>query len=378
MRPRKILVAGSVAQRRGYGGHAWVFLQYLLGLRDLGYDVLFVDRLLPSGDPHTDAANAHYLEEQAAMLGERIPIAVLGWDGLGLVSAEDAVRFARGADAVFNVMGFLDDDQLLDAPAQRVFLDIDPGFGQMWKALDLADVFGGHDIHVTVGQNVGRPSCSVPSVGIDWIPTLPPVVLRHWPPSQGKGRSFTTVASWRGPFGPVEYQGRMYGLRVHEFRRFVPLPGVTDTAFELAMDIDDSDQEDVDAMAAAGWRLVEPRGVAGDVISYRDYVRRSQAEFMVAKNMYAATSSGWVSDRSVCYLASARPVLAQDTGLREQFPDGEGLVLFSDLDEAAAGVRAITQDYPRHSAAARRLAEQHFDAAVVLPRLLRRVGLVSA
>src|SRR3954469_18128178 len=42
-----ICLAGSLAQKPGYGGHAWVFLQYLLGFRRLGWDVLFLDALAP-------------------------------------------------------------------------------------------------------------------------------------------------------------------------------------------------------------------------------------------------------------------------------------------------------------------------------------------
>ena len=44
---KSIVIAGSLAQKPGRGGHTWVFLQYLLGFRKLGWDVLFVDRLEP-------------------------------------------------------------------------------------------------------------------------------------------------------------------------------------------------------------------------------------------------------------------------------------------------------------------------------------------
>ena len=49
-----ILVGGSVAQRPGSGGHTWVFLQYLLGFRRLGYDVVLVDRLEPGHVPRRE------------------------------------------------------------------------------------------------------------------------------------------------------------------------------------------------------------------------------------------------------------------------------------------------------------------------------------
>src|SRR5205814_4619067 len=99
------------------------------------------------------------------------------------------------------------------------FLDIDPGFGQMWKALKLADLFQKHDAYITIGENIGRADCEIPTVGIDWITMPQPLVLEHWPVVRENDGAFTAIATWRGPFGPVEYQGRIYGLRVHEFRK---------------------------------------------------------------------------------------------------------------------------------------------------------------
>lgn len=96
---------------------------------------------------------------------------------------------------------------------------------------------------------------------------------------------------------------------------------------------------------------------------------------MIAKNLYIETRSGWFSDRSACYLASGRPVVAQDTGLDGLLPSGEGLLLFSTLDEALAGVEEIAGDYERHSRAARAIAEEHFAAEQVLPRVLEDLGV---
>jgi glycosyltransferase involved in cell wall biosynthesis len=97
---------------------------------------------------------------------------------------------------------------------------------------------------------------------------------------------------------------------------------------------------------------------------------------MVAKNLYVDTRNGWFSDRSACYLASGRPVLAQDTGLDGLVPHGEGLVTFSTLEEAVEGVGEITGDYERHSRAARAIAAEHFAAERVLPRLLDKLGVL--
>jgi hypothetical protein len=250
-----------------------------------------------------------------------------------------------------------------------VFLDIDPGFGQMWRELGLADVFAGHDVHVTIGENVGRAECTVPTCGIAWLTTRQPVVLSHWPMQRSTGARFTSVCSWRGAYDPVELGGTRYGLRVHEFRRFAPLPRETEESFELALDIHPAETSDLQLLERTGWRLADPAAVAGDPRSYRTYVQASKAELMVAKNMYVETRSGWFSDRSICYLASGRPVVAQDTGLAGLLPAGDGLVTFTTLGEAREAVGSIGGDYARHARAARAIAEEYFDSDKVLGRL---------
>jgi hypothetical protein len=68
-------------------------------------------------------------------------------------------------------------------------------------------------------------------------------------------------------------------------------------------------------------------------------------------------------------------VLARDTGIKHLYPTGEGLLTFSTLDEAAAGVEAINRDYARHCRAARAIAEEYFDSDKVLADLLRKLGV---
>jgi hypothetical protein len=380
-----VVVAGSLAQRPGYGGLTWVFLQYPLGFRRLGWDVLFVDRLEPemcvdqNGNPATfeSSYNLRYTAEVMERFGLAGRWAVL-YDGGREVAGcarEEVVERARRSALLLNVMGFLDDEEILAAAPLRVFLDIDPGFGHMWQELGLAQPFRGHDRYVTVGERIGSPDCAIPTCGIDWVTTKPPVELTEWPVAPGDGQGFTSVGSWRGPYGPIEYRGRTYGLRVHEFRRFLELPELTGEPFEVALDIDEADGEDLRRLEQHGWSLADPREAAGDPWRYRDYVQRSASELMVAKNLYVDTHSGWISDRSACYLASGRPVLAQDTGLDGLLPCGEGLVAFSTLEEAVAGAQEITRDYQRHSRAARAIAAEHFAAERVLPRLLDTLGV---
>jgi hypothetical protein len=368
----RIVLAGAVAQRPGVGGHTWVYLQYLLGLRALGWEVLLLDSL-----PTDEAATATYLVEVMERFGLADAYSVLleGTSDTVGRSRGEALEHVRDSAVLINVMGYLDDEELLGAAPMRAFLDIDPGFGQMWRALGLADVYPGHDAFVTVGENIGAPDCAIPTCGIDWITTPQPVVLDQWTPGEGLGTAVTSVGAWRGPYGPIEYEGRTYGLRVHEFRRFLDLPRRTGEEFEVALDIHAAEGQDIARLEECGWRLADPRAVAGTPEAYRDYVRGSAAELMIAKNMYVDTNSGWFSERSICYLAAGRPVLAQDTGIRRRFPEGEGLLPFSDVDEACARVEELKADPARHRRAAREIAEAHFSADVVLPRLLAELGV---
>ena len=380
-----ILIAGSLAQRPGHGGHAWVFLQYLLGLRRLGWDVLFLDEIQPEMcvDAQGRACspgqswNLRWFVDlmQRFGLGESFSLSLgRGEQVIGLPRAKVLERVKASA-AVLNVMGYLSDPAILAAAPRRVFFDIDPGFGQMWRALGLADVFAGHDDFVTIGENVGLPGCEVPTCGLRWITTPQPVVLEHWPATPDQTGHYSSVASWRGPFGPIDYQGRRYGLRVHEFRKFLALPQRTGQSFHVALDIDPAETGDLALLQQNGWVLDDPRTAACDPWAYRDYLQRSRAEFMVAKNLYVATRGGWFSDRSICYLASGKPVIAQDTGFRHRYPGQHGLLLFSTLDEALDAVAAVEGDYPRHAQAARGIAEEHFDSDRVLTKLLTKLGI---
>lgn len=377
-----IVIAGSLAQRPFHGGHTWVFLQYLLGLRKLGWRVLFLDELQDgmgvdeAAQPCAlaDSLNVRRFVEimHAFGLGDSFALNAGGqWLGLDRASVLTAVRESA---FLLNVMGFLRDEEILAAAPRRVFLDIDPGFGQMWLALGLSDIFAGHDDFVTIGENIGAPGCTVPACGLSWITTPQPVVLGEWPAQTTPGAAFTSVASWRGPFGPIEYEGKSYGLRVHEFRKFIELPRRADgVPFEVAMDIHAAEVRDLDALRANGWTLRDPVAAAGEPWSYRRTVQGSRAEFMVAKNLYVETRGGWFSDRSICYLASGRPVLAQRTGWRA--PEGCGLLGFSTLAEAAAGVAEITRNYAAHARAARLVAEECFDSDKVLAALLRKLNV---
>ena len=371
----RVVVGASLAQRPGYGGHAWALLNYLLGFRQLGHDVLFLDRLTTEMAP-TPAARERCVAWLVAVMEEA------GLQGSFCLQMEEetiglsrraALERVKDAELLLNVMGFVEDEELLAAASRRVFLDIDPGFGQMWRELGWHDAFAGHDAFVTVGEKIGDPDCLIPTCGLEWVTTPHPVPLERWPRAAG-GEKITSVGSWRGPYDPVEYEGRRFGLRAHELRKLIELPGLVDAELELALEIEQGDEADLRALRENGWDLADPTAVAGDPASYRRYIQGSLAELMVAKGMYVETRSGWFSERSIAYLASGKPVVALDTGFAERYPTGEGLIAFSDVEGARDGIEAIRGNWELHSRAAREIAEEHFEAKKVLGRLLEEVG----
>jgi hypothetical protein len=372
-REHTVVIAASLLQSVGRGGHCWFLGQWLLGLRRLGWNVFFLDY-----EDETRTATEHerlHLADVLRIFDMQDSYAVLTPTGSSAGSSRaDALDVVRRSRGLVNVMGYVRDPAVLEAAPVRIFLDIDPGYGQMWRELGLADVLAGHDTFVTVAGNMGNPSCTVPDAGASWTTVRPPVVLARWPAASG-GEAFTTVATWRGPWGPVEYDGRTYGSRVHEFRKFATLPARAGAACELALDIHGDEATDLALLRRGGWTLVDPQAVAAHPDAYRQYIQRSRAEICVAKNMYVDTRCGWISDRSVCYLASGKPVLAQDTGFQGSVPTGTGLIPFRTLDDAVAGMQDIEARYDVHSAAARELASEYFDSDVVLPALLEETGV---
>jgi len=233
------------------------------------------------------------------------------------------------------------------------------------------------NLFFTIGENIGKSDCPIPTGGIPWQPTRQPVVLDDWPivRSPLEHSRFTTIANWRGPYGPVLFGGRTFGLKVHEFRKFITLPRLAPLPFEIALNIHPNDHKDLGALRDHGWRIIDPLTVASDPQAFRHYVQESAAEFSVAQGIYVDTASGWFADRTVRYLASGKPALVQDTGFAQNLPTGQGLIAFKTLDEAAEGATRIARNYDQHCRAARSVAERYFNSDDVLTRFLQNAGI---
>jgi hypothetical protein len=376
----KILLAGMIAGDPWQGGATWAVLQYLLGLRRLGHDVALVEpvepgSLSPPGSSLTKSDGAAYFRGLPLLDDRQAALLLAGTEQTVGMTYAALLEFARDADLLLDISGMLSRDRGLVEPIPiRAFVDLDPGFNQVWHETGADVGLAAHNRFVTVGQAIGTPTCPIPTCGVSWIPTLPAVVLEQWPAAGAPRRdAFTSVGHWRS-YGPIEHRGIHYGQRAHSLRELISLPGRTGARFELALGIHADETRDLEALDAEGWELLDPVEVAGTPDRYRDFIASSKAELGVAKSGYVASRSAWFSDRSACYLASGRPVIAQETGFSDFLPVGEGLLTFTSVEEAAAAIDDVERDWEWHSRAARALAAEHLDSDRVLDRLIDRLG----
>ncbi len=370
MRPLSVVIAGMVAGQPGQGGASWAVLQYALGLRSLGHAVTVVEpvrSLAPGSEAYlADVVGEFDLGGAAAV--------VVGDDGrtLGL-SRERLVDRCRQADVLLNISGMLRDPELVDSIPRRVFLDLDPAFNQIWH-LQGADMgLDRHTHFVTVATNVGLRDCTVPDCGREWITTLQPICLDRWPVAgEVVHDGLTTVGHWRS-YGSVTHDGVFHGQKAHGWREVMDVPRLVSKPCLPALAIHADELRDLAALREHGWQILDPSRLCGTPSDYQRFVQGSWAELGIAKNGYVVSRSGWFSDRSVCYLASGRPVIAQETGFSDRLPTGAGLFSFTTAADVPAAVEAISADYAGHRRAAREIAEEFFDSRRVLPALLGEV-----
>jgi hypothetical protein len=373
-----------VAGDPGQGGAAWAVLQYVLGLRRLGYDVYLVEPLRPAslrpcGATLDQSDNAAYFRAVTRAFGIESH-ASLVLDGnfatVGLPYAE-LRKLSRRAAALLNISGMLQREDLIADTPIRVYLDLDPGFNQLWHTQSIDMRFAGHNRFVTVGQALGRTDCPVPRCGLEWITTFQPVVFDYCKPKHRVVYDgLTTVANWRG-YGSIVEKGVTFGQKAHSLRQFMDLPTRTPEKFILALSIHSGETRDLAALSAHGWNLLDPQRVAAMPCEYLNFIAGSKAEFGVAKSGYVTARCGWFSDRSACYLAFGRPVIAQETGFSNYLPCGAGLFSFRLAEDVLEAVEAINGNYTFHSTAALDIASEYFDSDKVISRLMTLVGVAS-
>lgn len=373
-------VVCGIAGQLPLAGVALHYLQYCLGLRDLGVDVAYLeDNQAWPYDPYLnrpDAEAAYTRAWLAELFGAfELPWAYRDPRGRYWGTLGEAAAYCASADLLLNVSGGHRLEPHHRAARMVALIDTDPGFVQVAAAQGDARTrawLAEHDLLFTFALSVGRPGCRLPQDGFQWRPTRQPVHLDLWSsvPDQ-PGTTYTTVMNWRA-YDPTEWLGERWGQKDAEFPLVLALPERTGLPLEVALGGAQAPRDD---LRQAGWRVVDPREPTRTVWTFLDYIAQSRGEVTVAKEAYVRSRGGWFSERSANYLAAGRPVVAEDTGWSEHLPSGEGLLAFSTGEEAEAALRDVEGDLARHAPAARALATREFDARAVLSRLLSEAGL---
>jgi hypothetical protein len=381
-----IIGVGVASHPISASGNTWAFLQWVLGFRELGWNVHVVEHLRSDKcvDPHwktcapEQSANLAYWHEMTAAFGIQEQ-STLFVDGKPFVGTFPALDLAEQTDLFLNISGHFPMEILPLRRATKIYLDLDPAFTQIWAEVYKSDMrFGGHDRFFSVGTLLGRPGTVAPTCGLEWLPTLPPVVLSRWPFASGTGTDaegrlrFTTVAHWHG-YSWCEWNGHWFKGKSDEFTGFVTLPPrVQGGTFEIATDVE-AHADELAPFTENGWNLLNAAAITGELSRHENFVSQSGAEFSAAKGGYVTSKAGWFSDRSVCYLASGRPVVLQDTGIGALLPTGSGLHLVRSVEDAAAACQRVVDHYEEERRAARALAEQHLASDRVIRAMLDKL-----
>ncbi|MDQ3090159.1 MAG: glycosyltransferase [Actinomycetota bacterium] len=385
----KIVVLGMMA-KIPVPGVIWQTIHYLVGLERLGFEPYYVEAhgrtpsmLMETAGDDSAARAARLIDDVMRRFGfgDRWAYSAVHHDprcfGIGELRLS---RLYRNAALIVNLHGGTWPSPEMSETGRLVYLETDPVQLQIELHDGVQSSFEflePHSAFFTFAENLSGTDCGLPVCErFDFRPTRQPVLMDMWSgraaPDAG---AYTTVGNWRQAWREVSLNGETYGWsKDQEWSKFLTLPAVTGQPFELALSGLGPGQRTF--LENRGWKVREALALSID--GYRDFITGSRAEFTVAKDQNVRFRTGWFSDRSATYLAAGRPVVTQDTGFGCTLPTGEGLFAVSNVDEAAAAIEAIESDPARHGRAAAEIAREHFDADVVLRRLLADVGLSPA
>ena len=357
------------------GGHFWVPLNWTLGLRALGCDVIWLEPIDPSTPVEEVWRLTELLKDRLEPYGLRDSVALssITTKPLDPATVEGCLDIGAASELASLLVNLR-----YDLPAEQVgrfhrsaLLDIDPGLLQMWVAVGRYAP-ARHDLYFTIGETVGTPAARFPSFGLEWHYTPPPVYLPAWPTaSASPSAAYTTVAHWWGE--EIDFNGTAINTEKREsFLHYADLPSRVVPPLELALTMGDVEEEERKFWGGYGWRVRDSHQCTATPEEYRTYIQQSRGEFSCAKPSCMQLQNAWVSDRTICYLASGRPAIVQHTGRSRFLPDAEGLFRFRSIDEAAWMLSLVESDYDRQCQAARALAETWFDAEKVIRRVLEK------
>jgi hypothetical protein len=355
-------------------------LHYIGGLQELGYEVHYVERQNRPDECYNPVESIFSDDPVFALdyLRDLLPRYGISHKRFSFIDRQGCCHgsgwsaLAEALDGAEFVLTLADRtwfDELERCP-RRAFIDGDPLFTQVAMVTAAAPELTHYDTLFSYGTRIGKADCTLPSAGRRWLPTRPVVQTRLWNSMPASTPlPVTTVMNWAA-WADVVYDGRTYGHKNREFEKFIGLPARTAQPFALAV----GGPAPRERLKGFGWQLVDPLAVTGTIEAYQKFISGSRADFGIAKHAYVASRCGWFSDRSTCYLAAGRPVLHQETGITDWLPVGEGVFTFSTIEDVLTALRCLDLDYERNARAARRLAEEYFEASTVIDTMLNCAG----
>jgi len=374
------LGCGFAAKYREGGGNFSVPLQWMLGLRRLKLDAIWLEILPTTGNAQEDRANIvnfqrrlreHGLAGRYCLLlqksgGNEHDLAAFACIGLSRRQLQERLA---GPNILLN-LSFSIHPPLLLQFERRFFCDLDPGEIFYWMTkLEMGQSF--HHEFWTIGLNVHGPDCHLPKSPLTWrtfYPLADTRLLRvQARPSRPK---FTTIGQWYWG-GAVEVDGEYPDLSKRvAFAPYLDLPAaVPEATFELAMNINPDDPERI-RLKEHGWKVSDPHRVSRTPAAYRRYLASAFAEFTAAKGVDVRWRTGWISDRAAAFLAIGRPVITEDTGAAGYLPQESGMFFVRNPADAAKAVRAVMKDWNRLSRSSRACAVEIFDSVKNLRKIL--------
>jgi hypothetical protein len=393
------LGCGFAAKYFHGGGNFSVPLQWMLGLRRLKQDAIWLEHMPSEGNPRDDQRKldnfrrqlrAHGLARRYCLLYHKKPEREHDLDALDCVgmSKRELVDRLAGPNTLLNLSYSIHPPLLLKFE-RRIFCDLDPGEIMYWMTrMELGQ--SSHQEFWTIGLNVNAPDCRLPKTAvagvapassglrptrllqkIPWKTFFPLVDIKLYRPKpRPRSPKFTTIGQWYWG-GAVEVEGHYPDLsKKQAFEPYLDLPQrVRKAKFELAMHMNPHDP-DRQRLRNRGWSIVDPHRVARAPAKYRRYLASASGEFTAIKGVDVSWKTGWLSDRAAAFLATGRPVITEDSGAGKYLAGASGFYFVGNLEDAVAATEDVLANWSRRSREARKCAIEVFDSAKNLCRIL--------
>jgi hypothetical protein len=374
------LGCGFAAKYLEGGGNFSVPLQWMLGLRRLKLDAIWLELLPSTQDSTADEARirnfqtqmrAHGLAGRYCLLYQQPASDTHDLDGIRCIgiSKRELLERIAGPNVLLNLAYSIHPPLLLKFE-RRIFCDLDPSEIFYWMTkMEMGQSY--HDEFWTIGLNVHGSDCQLPKSALRWRTFYPLVDTKLFQPQpRPHTPKFTTVGQWYWS-GAVEVAGEFPDLsKKFAFEPYLNLPSrVREARFELAMNIaaDDPERE---RLMRLGWKIIDPHRVARTPTAYRRYLFSALAEFTAIKGVDVAWRTGWISDRAAAFLALGRPVITEDTGAGRYLPAKSGFSFVRNVGDAESAVKEVLRDWAQLSRQARDCAAEVFDSNKNLKAIL--------